>query len=108
LIIVVEMEGGISGKSSEGSKADAVLFRETKSLPGIKDSRRARGSDSMKRAFRRVTFKVDWGAIASGISASGEWSVLTAGVFAGVSMLLCVVENDVRCGKKNGRNESGQ
>jgi hypothetical protein len=102
------MEGGITGKSSEGSKADAVLFREAKSLPGIKDSRKARGSGSMRRAFRWVSFKVDWVVTASGISVSGEWAVKTTGVCNEVSMLLRVAENNVRCGNKNGGNISGQ
>jgi hypothetical protein len=91
------MEGGISGKSSEGSKVDAALFRKAKSLPGIRDSRKARGSGSMRRAFRGVSFKVDWIVTASGISASDEWAVMTAGVCNGVSMLLRVAVNNVLC-----------
>jgi hypothetical protein len=68
----VDIEGGITGKSSEGSKADAVLFREAKVLPGINDSRNARGSDSMRRAFKGVSVKFDWVGTASDISVSGN------------------------------------
>ena len=68
----VDIDDGITGNSSDGIKAEAVLFKEAKVLPGTNDSRKARGFASTRRAFKGVSVKVDWVGTASDISISGN------------------------------------
>jgi hypothetical protein len=95
------MEDGISGRLDEESKAAAWLFRETKSLPGATVSRKAREVGSIKRAFKVTSHTLVGFVAASVISARGGGEIFWAAeVWAGVSMLRCVVELDVRYRRK--------
>ena len=82
---------------NEESTAAAWLFRVTKSLPEATVSRKARGVGSRRRAFRVTSHILVGFVAASVISAGGGGEIFwVAEVCAGVSMLHCVVEVDVR------------
>ena len=85
------------GKIVRKKQSSYLVVHGDEIVAGAMVSRKARGIRSMRRAFK-VTVHTSVGlVVASVISADGGWETFWAAkVCAGVSMLRCVVELDVR------------